>query len=201
VKRESLGRCLSRWASGFIDHQCNSAERGGFVNRFRTVSLWAATITTGLVAGVFVLYAHTIMPGLARTDDRTFVAAFQSIDRMIINPWFIGGCFYGAVVCTVLAAVTQVGRSALPWILAALVLYLVTVGITLTVNVPRNDALKAAGLPESATELAAIRARFDEASWRSWNILRVIASTFAFGLLSLALVVHGRSGSGSFPVT
>lgn len=169
------------------------------MDRFRTVSLWAATITTGLVAGVFVLYAHTIMPGLARTDDRTFVAAFQEIDRMIINPWFIGGCFFGAVVCTVLAVVTQVGRSALPWIVAALVLYVVTVGITLTVNVPRNDAIKAAGLPESATDLAAIRARFDEVSWRSWNIVRVIASTFAFGLLSWALVVHGRSSSAALP--
>jgi uncharacterized membrane protein len=171
------------------------------VNRFRSVSLWAATITTGLVAGVFVLYAHSIMPGLARTDDRTFVAAFQAIDRMIINPWFIGGCFFGAVVCTVVAAVTQVGRSALPWVVAALVLYLVTVGITLSVNVPRNDAIKAAGLPGSAAELAAIRARFDEVGWQSWNILRVIASTFAFGLLSWALVVHGRSSSGAYPVT
>ncbi|HZC99392.1 MAG TPA: hypothetical protein VFA46_04120 [Actinomycetes bacterium] len=45
----------------------------------RGAALVAATMTTGLVAGVFGLYAHTIMPGLRRTDDRTFVAAFQSI--------------------------------------------------------------------------------------------------------------------------
>ena len=31
----------------------------------RTVSLLGATITTGLSAGVFALYAHTIMPGLS----------------------------------------------------------------------------------------------------------------------------------------
>jgi hypothetical protein len=61
------------------------------MNALRTVSLMAATVSTGLVAGVFALYAHTIMPGLAKTDDRTFVGAFQSIDRAIINPWFIGG--------------------------------------------------------------------------------------------------------------
>ena len=29
----------------------------------RTVALLAATISMGLVAGVFALYAHTIMPG------------------------------------------------------------------------------------------------------------------------------------------
>jgi hypothetical protein len=52
----------------------------------------------GLVAGVYGLYAHTIMPGLGRTDDRTFVGAFQSIDRAIINPWFMDGGFFGALV-------------------------------------------------------------------------------------------------------
>jgi uncharacterized membrane protein len=30
----------------------------------RAVSLLLATLTTGLVAGVFALYAHTVMPGL-----------------------------------------------------------------------------------------------------------------------------------------
>jgi hypothetical protein len=38
----------------------------------RTGSLLVATVMVGLVAGVFALYAHTIMPGLGRTDDRTF---------------------------------------------------------------------------------------------------------------------------------
>jgi uncharacterized membrane protein len=55
----------------------------------RTVTLLGATMTMGLAAGVFALYAHTIMPGLKKTDDRTFVAAFQSLDRAIINPWFM----------------------------------------------------------------------------------------------------------------
>ncbi|WP_117215624.1 hypothetical protein [Allorhizocola rhizosphaerae] len=45
------------------------------------IVLVAATLTAGLEAGVFWLYWHAIMPGLRRTDDRTFVGAFQSIDR------------------------------------------------------------------------------------------------------------------------
>ena len=43
----------------------------------RTSTLMGATLTMGLVAGAFALYAHTIMPGLRKTDDRTFVAAFS----------------------------------------------------------------------------------------------------------------------------
>jgi hypothetical protein len=89
----------------------------------RAGSLLAATLSMGLVAGVFALYAHTIMPGLGRTDDRTFVGAFQSIDRAIINPWFIGGGFFGALVCTIVAGIAQLGRDGLPWVTAALVLY------------------------------------------------------------------------------
>jgi uncharacterized membrane protein len=66
-------------------------------------SLVAATISVGLMAGVFYVYAHAIMPGLGRTDDRTFVAAFQATDRAIINPWFIP-VFIGALPLLVLAA-------------------------------------------------------------------------------------------------
>jgi hypothetical protein len=59
--------------------------------------LAAAVLTMGLMAGVFGLYTHTIMPGLRRTDDRTFVGAFQSMDKAIINPWFMAA-FLGALI-------------------------------------------------------------------------------------------------------
>jgi len=165
----------------------------GTMDVVRVVSLMAATISMGLVAGVFGLYAHTIMPGLGRTDDRTFVGAFQSIDRAIINPWFLGGGFFGALVFTIVAAVAQLGQNPLPWIAAALVLYLVAFVITITINVPLNDAIKAAGDPDRIADLAAVRQRFNEARWTSWNLVRVVTSTVAFGLLAWALVLHGRS--------
>lgn len=55
----------------------------------RTAALVLATLTVGLMAGVFAIYANALMPGLRRTDDRTFVGAFQSIDKAIINPVFL----------------------------------------------------------------------------------------------------------------
>jgi uncharacterized membrane protein len=126
-------------------------------------------------------------------DDRTFVAALQSIDRAIINPWFRGGQFFGALVFTVVAAIAHLGRDPLPWIAAALVLYLVTVAVTIAVNVPLNDAIKAAGDPDRIADLAAVRQRFDEARWTSWSLVRVATSVVASGLLAWALVLHGRS--------
>jgi uncharacterized membrane protein len=169
------------------------------MDALRAGTLLAATVTMGLVAGVFGLYSHTIMPGLGKTDDRTFVGAFQAIDRAIINPWFMAGGFLGALVFTVAAAITQLGQDALGWVAAALVLYLVVFAITIAVNVPRNDAIKAAGAPDRIADLAAVRASFDEARWRSWNLVRTVATTTAFGLLAWALVVHGRSTCGGCP--
>jgi uncharacterized membrane protein len=163
------------------------------VNTVRALVLLGATLTMGLSAGVFALYQHTVMPGLKKTDDRTFIAAFQALDRAIINPWFMGGAFLGALVLTVAAALTNLGQDALPWIAAALVLYLIVVVVTLVVNVPLNDALKAAGPPEQISDLAGVRERFDEPRWVAWNLVRVATSVAALACLAWALVVHGRS--------
>src|SRR3954469_23399598 len=100
------------------------------MNTIRAITLLGATLTMGLITGAFALYAHTIMPGLKATDDRTFVAAFQAIDRAIINPWFMLTGFVGALALTLLAALVNVGRAPFPWVAAAFVLYLVAVVIT-----------------------------------------------------------------------
>jgi uncharacterized membrane protein len=163
------------------------------MTELRAISLVAATLTMGLVAGAFALYAHTVMPGLKKTDDRTFVAAFQSLDRAIINPWFMAGGFLGALVFTIAAAVAHLGQDALPWIVAALVLYAIAFVITIAVNVPLNDALKGAGDPDRISDLAAVRERFDEARWAAFNLVRVVTSTAAFACLAWALVVYGRA--------
>jgi uncharacterized membrane protein len=161
----------------------------------RAVALIAATMTMGFMAGVFGLYAHTIMPGLRQTDDRTFVGAFQTIDRAILNPWFLGGGFLGAVGFTGLAVALHLGadgQTVLPWTFAALALYLAAFVITVRVHVPLNNELKGAGDPDTIADLAGVRERFDEARWARWNVVRAVLTTAAFGCLAWALVEYGR---------
>jgi uncharacterized membrane protein len=162
----------------------------------RTTVLILATLTTGLTAGVVAIYGNTLMPGLRDTDDRTFVGAFQSIDRAIINPWFLGS-FFGALLLAIAAAVMHLGetwRPALPWIGAAAALHLVVVIITMAVNVPLNEALKAAGDP-AIIDVAAAREAFNEARWAAWNWVRLVLDLGAFAALGIALVAHGRAGA------
>jgi uncharacterized membrane protein len=159
----------------------------------RTATLLLATLTMGLTAGLLYAYAHDIMPGLGRADDRTFVAGFQAVDRAISNPWFMFG-FLGAPVFTGLAALLQLGadrRSVLAWVLAAFVLFLAVLVITFRVNLPLNAEIQAAGDPDRIADLAAVRERF-ESTWVTWNVARTVVNVAAFGCLAWALVLHGR---------
>jgi uncharacterized membrane protein len=158
----------------------------------RTGALLAAALTTGLMAGVFFAFTTSVMPGLGRTDDRTFVEAMQRINVAILNPWFLVG-FVGAMVFTVLAAALHVpgeARAVLPWAIAAVVLYGATFVITGRINVPLNETLVRAGDPGGIPDLAALRQAF-ETPWVRWNVVRTLTSTGAFGSLLWALVVRG----------
>ncbi|BCB76107.1 hypothetical protein GCM10022251_67820 [Phytohabitans flavus] len=173
-----------------------AAEQAGDGSLFAATVLVLATMTTGVVTGVFGLYANTIMPGLGKTDDRTFVGAFQQIDRAIINPLFMA-FFFGALILTGLAGALHLGdagRRALPWIAIAFGLYLIVVIITIAVNVPLNDAIKSAGDPDRINDLAQVRRDFNEDRWRAFNWVRVVLSTSSFALLCVALLQHGRQG-------
>ena len=157
-----------------------------------TVSLIAATLTTGMVAGLMADWAYTILPGLGRASDRTFVEGIQQLNRAIQNGWFFLS-FLGAILFAALAAFLAWrghGRDALPWIIAGLVLYLVTFIITVAANIPLNEQLDKAGDPGQIKDLAAVRADF-ESTWVAWHIVRTVANIAAFACLAWALVIHG----------
>jgi uncharacterized membrane protein len=152
-----------------------------------TAALVAATITNGLMAGLFAAYSYAVMPGLGRTGDRTFVEAMQQTNAAILNGWF-GICFAGSAVFAAVAVLLHLGRPGLWWIIAGLVLYVVVLVITFRVNVPLNDRLAAAGTPPA--DAAAARAAFED-MWVRWNVVRAGFSTAAFGCLVGALTTGG----------
>jgi len=156
-----------------------------------TIVLVAATVLTGMATGVIALYAHTIMPGLKKTDDQTFVGGFQAIDRAIINPWFML-TFFGALILLGAAGIMHLGadrRGALPWLAAAFVLYLIAVIITMAVHVPANDAIDAAGDP-ARIDVAKVRDAFDESRWAVWNGVRLALSFGAFVIVTGVLAIR-----------
>lgn len=149
----------------------------------------AATLTTGLIAGFFFDWAITIMPSLAQSDDRIYVAVMQKTITTINNsPAFLFS-FLGAFAFTGAAAILQHrlgARAAVRWILAAFVLYFVAVLITMVLHFPLNDALANAGDPDTIADIAALRAD-TEAPWTNAHLPRTIATTLALACLCRAL--------------
>ena len=161
----------------------------------RIAVLLVATVMVGAMSGVMGLYANTIMPGLRRTDDRIFVGAFQAIDTAIINPLFLG-TFFGGLLFTGWATLLHLDdefSDVIPWLLVALVLYLVVIVLTVAINVPLNDAIKAASSPDEI-DVTQIRRDFNEPRWVRSNLIRTVLTLGAFGCLAWALVLSARGG-------
>ncbi len=152
------------------------------LDSLRTPILVLATLAVGLQAGTYYTWASGVMPGLAQTDDRTFIETMQQVNLAIVNPVFLA-TFLGAPLLA-LAAVLVTPSEARAWAIAGLVLAIATVVVTGAGNIPLNDALEAAGRVGTIADPAAVRADF-ETAWVRWNVLRTLTSTGA--LLALAM--------------
>ncbi|MFI8462063.1 DUF1772 domain-containing protein [Kitasatospora sp. NPDC085464] len=157
--------------------------------------LVGATVAMGLMAGLFFAFDVSVMPGLAASDDRTYVTAMQHINKSIENGMF-GLVFVGAFVATGVAAwlLHKAGRrQAALWAALATALYVVALMVTMGVNIPLNNQLAAAGDPSQIQDFASVRAHFAD-SWVPVNMLRTALCTGGLLALTRSLVLHGRSG-------
>ncbi|MFS8202694.1 DUF1772 domain-containing protein [Streptomyces sp. CWNU-52B] len=157
--------------------------------------LLAATVAMGLIAGVFYAFACSVMPALARSDDRVYVEVMQNIDEVIQNPVFFLS-FLGALLLTAVSAWQWRGAPRLRgWVFAAFVAYALAFLCTVVANIPLNNDLAAAGNPATTADPAAVREEFED-PWVAWNVVRAVLSTLALGLLARALVLYGRYEHG-----
>jgi uncharacterized membrane protein len=122
----------------------------------RTLTLAGATLTTGLIAGVFYAYAVSVNLGLAAQPDASYVATMNAINDRIENPVFFLS-FFGAVLFLLAALAVHLPkpRSSRFWLIALASALYVGGGFLLTVivNVPLNEEL-ARVADASAGELA-----------------------------------------------
>lgn len=157
-----------------------------FVSTFRNFTLAGATLTTGLIAGVFYAYACSVNLGLAAQPDAEYVATMQAINERIQNPVFFLS-FFGAVLSLLLALAVHSPqpRSGRFWLVALACALYVGGGFLLTafVNVPMNEELARVAADASLGELAHARSEY-EGPWNFWNGVRAVFSSLAF----LALV-------------
>jgi uncharacterized membrane protein len=159
--------------------------------------LVAGTVAVGLMAGFFYAYACSVMVGLDQVDDRTFITTMQWINATVRNAAF-APAFFGALLLTIAAAGVAVvsRRSGWGWVLTAAALYAAAFLVTMTLNVPLNEQLAAAGHPDQISDLAAVRAAF-EGPWIRWNLLRTTFATGSLIALMIALLAYRRQNPAS----
>jgi len=141
----------------------------------------------GLVAGAFFAFSSFVMKALARLPPAQGIAAMQSINVVVLNPWFLG-VFVGTAAACVLAVICAFlrwhERSAIYLLLGGALYLIGTFAVTAVFNVPRNDAL--AKLAPDDPRSASVWAEY-VAGWTNWNHVRTVASLVATALFSLAL--------------
>lgn len=165
--------------------------------------LGGALITTALLAGLYYGWAVSVMPGLARAGDVTFVESIQEMNEAIVNPAFMVA-FLGAPALSLAAYLQWRGRRGTDrsrrvgqLLLAALLLNVAGLAMTAGANVPLNNQLKAFGDPHAraAAEVATAREAF-EGPWTRRHLLRTGFTVAALGCLGAAAVIDRRRPSG-----
>lgn len=160
------------------------------------VLLVIAATSTALMAGLFFAWSCSVTIGIARLPDNGYIAAFQSMNRAILNLVFLA-CFMGTLL--LLPVVTFMHYTPNPsgrfwFLLAASVLYgLGVFGVTMAFNVPMNETLDKFPLQTaSPQEMAALRAWF-EGRWNNLNMVRTIAGTLSVICVIIACMISNEN--------
>ena len=144
-----------------------------------------ALVGAALMAGVFFIFSTTVMRALSQLPVGEGIRAMQAINRVILNPWFLGS-FVGTAVLSmavILLALLRWGGPGTPSLLAAAGLYLFgTFLLTGVKNVPLNNRLETVGTDEAATFWS-----FYLHHWTRYNHYRTVASLLSVVLYALGL--------------
>ncbi len=136
-----------------------------------------------IVAGFFLAFSSTVMVTLAQLEPRAGITAMQSINRTVLNPFFMLSFFGTALLAAIL--IWQVfsrlpQANAIFLMLGAAIYIFGSILVTILFNVPLNNTLEAiqANSPDSFEAWKVFLT-----NWVFWNHLRTGASFLAAVLL------------------
>ncbi|MBE8991644.1 DUF1772 domain-containing protein [Nostoc sp. LEGE 12450] len=150
----------------------------------------------GLIAGVFFGFSTFVMSALARLKPPQGIAAMQSINITVINPFFMTAFLGTAVACIFLliSSLLKWHQPGAAYLLLGSLLYLVgTLGVTIVFNVPLNEAL--AKVEPDSTEGVSLWSSY-LTNWTIWNHIRTVAALAAAASLTIALCLGSRIVGG-----
>ncbi len=143
----------------------------------------STALGSAIVAGFFLAFSSTVMVTLAQLEPRAGIIAMQSINRTVLNPFFMLSFFGTAILAVILiwqASSRLPQANAIFWILGAAIYVLGSVLVTILFNVPLNNSLEAVQATDANSfEIWQNYLR----NWTFWNHVRTGASFVAAVLL------------------
>lgn len=155
------------------------------------ISIAACTVMFGIMAGFFYAFSGTVMPGLNQISAGSAVKAMQGINFAVRTPHFFVLFFLTPVFSFAIAIVcwrSQLARAALLLAMAGGVYLVFGLILTMTINVPMNEAL---AIIPSGADSGAIWADYSP-DWTFWNHVRTAGSAMSAMLACLALTATRR---------
>ena len=148
-------------------------------------------VLVGLAAGLFYGWDCSIIGGLGKLSDKEYLTAFQSINRVILNPYFLIS-FMGSLIALAIATWLNYKTGNLDsfyYLLAATLVYAIGLfGVTMLGNVPLNNLLDRFDISNASTEaINAMRQKF-EAKWNMLHHIRTYAAILSFLLSIISLM-------------
>ncbi|WMT90347.1 anthrone oxygenase family protein [Pelagibacterium sp. H642] len=162
-----------------------------------TAAAILALLTSMIMAGFFFAYSVSVMWGLDEANPASAIDAMQKINTVIQNPWFFPN-FFGVPVFAAGAAILffMIGQpaSGTAFGVAAIAYLLGAFAVTVAVNVPMNEALGRAVIPEDIEAAQAMWTQYSE-RWTFWNHVRSIASLASALACGLGIFLAGRAAA------
>ncbi len=141
-----------------------------------TALLWAAALSSGLIAGVYFTFSGFVMRAFGEIDTTHAIAAMNSINKTILRSAFMP-LFFGSSIISVLLMIVAIynwsDASAALILLAGAVYFIGMFVCTVLFNVPLNNFL--AREDSYSSNAQQIWSRY-LTIWTNWNHLRTISS-------------------------
>ena len=151
-------------------------------------------LLAGAIFGFFYAWVCSTMWGLDATDPRVAIRAMQAMNASVRNAVFAPAFFTTPFVLfgtAWLAWRAGLGRACLLFAAAGGVYLFGAQVLTMTVNVPMNEALGATTVPASLEEAQAIWSAYSP-RWQMFNIIRTVVSGISLLMAGAGIYFIGR---------
>lgn len=143
-------------------------------------------VGAAISSGAFFAFSNFVMPALGRLPRDQGAAAMQAVNVAAPTPTFVASIVGAGLigVPVVVAEIANMDQAGPLYVLAGTVLSLTSLVVTVTANVPRNDALDRVDVSsQDGQEYWAAYL----SSWTRWNTVRTITSLGSVAAYALAL--------------